>query len=110
MSKSGALDKLLNRKKTAGTVAGVHARQSFMQEDDVDKFITHQLLSGLTFTQIVAKLEEGDWPKREAYYKVAQYVAREGIKEGKSLDEVFEAMVDHGWNQEIVVSVLNEVI
>ncbi|MBN2142357.1 PKD domain-containing protein [Candidatus Woesearchaeota archaeon] len=84
--------------------------QKLMREDEVDRFITDELSRGKNFHQILSDLEKNGWQHRAGYYKIARYVAREGIKEGKTFNVVYDDMLAHGWDQDIVTSILNESI
>jgi hypothetical protein len=95
-------------KKAAPAGAFETQKYDLFKQDEVDAFITHQLTVGSNFAQIMSSLESAGWEHRQAYFRVAQYVAREGLKEGKTYDEVFEAMKQRGWDTEIVVAILNE--
>ncbi|MBN1792564.1 PKD domain-containing protein [Candidatus Woesearchaeota archaeon] len=100
-----ALRKILNKQNPAFAGTGL---QVFMAEDDTDQFITQELSLGKTFTDIATSLEDNGWPARQAYSRIAQYVAREGIKEGKSFNMIYDEMLEHGWDQGIVTSILSE--
>jgi hypothetical protein len=104
--KRNALKKLFDQQKAVP--AGISPQSGIYKEDEIDNYITQQVLIGANFSQVVASMEASGWQHREAYYRVAQYVAREGLKEGKAYDDIFESMKTHGWDEEIVVAILNE--